>query len=1114
MLKKEWKKLLAGICFLGGLLFADASDFTPDRTLYVSGNGSDANDGISEKTALKTIGRAAELAKPGDLVIVKGGKYREQVTLEKSGTPEKPIVFRAAPDETVLMTWGWDIEGWKKLKGTRFVYESSFPYAINMLWEKRTLSRYLELESMELLEKQPGGFVFDKKTGKIFIHAFDGGNPASAGIVAVPYKKRDVKDPSPVPFSVDVEQNNMDSSRLRIFTELSGITVRGDYNILEGFEFAFFPGAALITGITNKAFNTGSVLKKNVAYGCSGGFRIRHACDAAIENNRAYKADGSGIHIGGGAGSDVKGKNKNILVSGNYLLNNGPCAPFDVQRRVTSGHPFSLAVYGRSEDVRFIGNTVISDDPSRLYGTMRCKSGVLGNMDVCGNVFVGGGPVFYASSGTALIQNNTVIGGNIRYDKTLADGSEYKPELKDNLYLNGNKEKPCFADTFFYDYRLRKDSPFIGKGAYPEAGQILYVNVSAKDGGDGSSPGKAFKSLSAALEKAVPGNCIYMLPGTYGENISIAKKKSVTLRNYGKGKVVLENASFVLKDCGKLCVDGMIFRNSKVRLENSDGMEFLHCVFEGEGIAAENCGSLKAVNNTFVKSSLSAPGARLVLRNNLFADCKSLPVQSDLGKTISENNVFSGGNAGTLLKEWKDRYSEGHPSFAEKVKLQDDYLLPDESRLVYSGLGWTFVGALGPEKKKREIMVEELKAMNVLPDRIVLKWYTPFDYPDVRITCKDGKGKNICNIEVRQGEYKQTERTKCLKGFDPETDYEIGFVFTNSGGTERTEKKLKVRTAERKEFTPKTLHVSKSGNDTNDGLSFEKAKKTIGAALFSALPSDTVLVAPGVYTEQNEIFIDGLSKEKPFTLKSEKPGQAVISAGNILENLINIQNCENILIEGFIFTDMYYSSIVSGILIDRSKSVSIKNCLFLKMKNNVSNIYMRALNSSGITVGNCVFYRGFQGIWMRDCDGVEIFNNTFLENAVITLAVESGNNAGIRIYNNIFMQYAVFPKKNPAVYFRKGEKVFCDYNLYWKGDNPNLRIATFGNGLWDISDKDTAGAFEEAQKKYGIEKHGQFADPLLKDPKNGDFRLKSGSPAIGKGKNGSNIGTDMSVFLK
>ncbi len=52
---------------------------------------------------LQTINAAATQAGPGDTVLVHAGVYRERVAPRRSGTPEAPITFRAAPGEAVAI---------------------------------------------------------------------------------------------------------------------------------------------------------------------------------------------------------------------------------------------------------------------------------------------------------------------------------------------------------------------------------------------------------------------------------------------------------------------------------------------------------------------------------------------------------------------------------------------------------------------------------------------------------------------------------------------------------------------------------------------------------------------------------------------------------------------------------------------------------------------------------------------------------------------------------------------------------------------------------------------------------------------------------------------------
>ena len=66
------------------------------RTLWVAATGDDAQDGSSARP-LSTLGKAVELAGPGDLVYAREGTYREHLTIRKSGREDAPIIVSCAP---------------------------------------------------------------------------------------------------------------------------------------------------------------------------------------------------------------------------------------------------------------------------------------------------------------------------------------------------------------------------------------------------------------------------------------------------------------------------------------------------------------------------------------------------------------------------------------------------------------------------------------------------------------------------------------------------------------------------------------------------------------------------------------------------------------------------------------------------------------------------------------------------------------------------------------------------------------------------------------------------------------------------------------------------------
>ena len=61
--------------------------------LVVATTGEDVAPGTADKP-FRTISRAAEVAMPGDTILVRAGVYRELVTPPRAGEPGKPITYR------------------------------------------------------------------------------------------------------------------------------------------------------------------------------------------------------------------------------------------------------------------------------------------------------------------------------------------------------------------------------------------------------------------------------------------------------------------------------------------------------------------------------------------------------------------------------------------------------------------------------------------------------------------------------------------------------------------------------------------------------------------------------------------------------------------------------------------------------------------------------------------------------------------------------------------------------------------------------------------------------------------------------------------------------------
>ncbi len=96
-----------------GLLAAAAAA----TELHVSPRGSDAAPGTARRP-LRTIQRAADLARPGDTVTVHAGIYRERVDPPRGGASDTArIVYRAAPGEQVEIRGSEIATGWVHDRG-------------------------------------------------------------------------------------------------------------------------------------------------------------------------------------------------------------------------------------------------------------------------------------------------------------------------------------------------------------------------------------------------------------------------------------------------------------------------------------------------------------------------------------------------------------------------------------------------------------------------------------------------------------------------------------------------------------------------------------------------------------------------------------------------------------------------------------------------------------------------------------------------------------------------------------------------------------------------------------------------------------------------------------
>ena len=100
------------------------------RNLYVSGTGSDGNNGLTVNQAFRNIQKAADLTQPGDVVNVLDGVYTQDdpntniVIINNSGTANAPITYRAYPGSAPkLVSKNWNAFN---INGAAYIVISGF----------------------------------------------------------------------------------------------------------------------------------------------------------------------------------------------------------------------------------------------------------------------------------------------------------------------------------------------------------------------------------------------------------------------------------------------------------------------------------------------------------------------------------------------------------------------------------------------------------------------------------------------------------------------------------------------------------------------------------------------------------------------------------------------------------------------------------------------------------------------------------------------------------------------------------------------------------------------------------------------------------------------------
>ncbi|MEV8510347.1 right-handed parallel beta-helix repeat-containing protein [Actinoplanes sp. NPDC051475] len=153
--------------------------------LHVATTGSDDADGSAQRP-VRTINRAATLARPGDTVVVHAGEYREWVKPQRGGLSDaRRITYAAAEGEHVTIKGSERITGWVSDGGT--VWRASVPNAL--FGDFNPYAEEVDGDWVVYAEKAPR-----KHLGDVYLNGLSFYEAGSRAEVSDPEKRTEIVD--------------------------------------------------------------------------------------------------------------------------------------------------------------------------------------------------------------------------------------------------------------------------------------------------------------------------------------------------------------------------------------------------------------------------------------------------------------------------------------------------------------------------------------------------------------------------------------------------------------------------------------------------------------------------------------------------------------------------------------------------------------------------------------------------------------------------------------------------------------------------------------------------------------------------------------------------------
>ncbi len=427
--------------------------------------------------------------------------------------------------------------------------------------------------------------------------------------------------------------------------------------------------------------------------------------------------------------------------------------------------------------------------------------------------------------------------------------------------------------------------------------KVIYVRTDADDQNNGLSWQSAKRTILSAIAASANGDQIWIKAGNYDQALTLAKsisiyggfagtETSVDQRDLAHNQTAVGSTGITLNIGGQLqqgiVIDGITFTQlgataGQVIVSNAGPLEIRNCVFTGITLTSNSMCIHSEVtpkytnclfNNNHVPTLISSDNLTVtgtIFQNNVATGGIQVPGSCGFSYcTFIDNSIYltlNFNNSGQTVLD-NDVFARNSISGAKPLVLLGGTIRATNDTFVNNACDTYGVLSVGtnPGLLANNIFASNLSGIvaGVASGRTIKNncFYNNFMFDAQGIPSPVGSDNNI-NLDPQfgdriHGNYHIQPSSPCVNAGDNgsvtgATDFEgqpriqggtIDIGADESDGTDWIP------------VLPTIYHVSPSGSDANDGLSWLTAKNSISSALSAAVYGDQIWIAEGTYREQ------------------------------------------------------------------------------------------------------------------------------------------------------------------------------------------------------------------------------------------------------------------------